>query len=232
VWLKIEKFIFPKLKTVFTVSQSIADIYSEKYKVNVLLLRNFPLKNKINPPKKIVNSIILYQGAINKDRGIEELVLAMRKINGYKLLIIGAGDVFDEVQKLIHLNNLEDRVELLGRVSFDELDVFTSQAVLAVSLEKRTSKSYEYALPNKIFDYIKNEVPILVSNLPEMKGVVEKYLVGELIDEISPESIAERINTILLDTAKLQLYSLNCRKAHEELNWENESQIIVKSLSE
>jgi len=49
VWEKIEKWIFPKLKHVFTVSGSIAEIFNEKYGVNVKVVRNVPPKRKFDP---------------------------------------------------------------------------------------------------------------------------------------------------------------------------------------
>mgnify|MGYP000256068857 CR=1 FL=1 len=110
-WLRIEKMIFPKLERVYTVCDSIADIYSNKYKVDVKVVRNIPKKRKINNyktrselglPKS--KKILLLQGAgINLDRGAEEMVEAMNYLpDNYLFVIIGGGDVFEKLKEILH----------------------------------------------------------------------------------------------------------------------------------
>ncbi|MFP5470625.1 MAG: glycosyltransferase [Bacteroidia bacterium] len=232
IWLIIEQWIFPKLKIIFTVSHSIAKIYSEKYKVDVRVVRNLPFKKDFLGSFSDRENIILYQGAINLNRGVEELVLAMNMVSNASLLIVGDGDVINSVKELVRLNNLENKVKFFGKVPFEDLDEISNQAILGVSLEKSSSKSYAYSLPNKVFDYIKNGVPVLVSNLPEVKKIVEQYNVGQVLNEISPKEIADKINVLLSSKEMLQHYSKNCVEAHQELNWEHEKQIIISALNE
>ena len=114
VWTKIEKFIFPKLKHVFTVNQSIANIYNKQYNVDVKVVRNIPLKREITVIKTkeelglpLDKKILIYQGAgINIDRGAEELIRSMQYIDNSILLIIGSGDVIDTLKKDVNDLNL------------------------------------------------------------------------------------------------------------------------------
>jgi glycosyltransferase involved in cell wall biosynthesis len=100
IWEKIEGFIFPKLKYVYTVNKVIADVYSEKYKVDVEIVRNAalkwkPLEKKTRMDLGLPNDkrIIIFQSAgINIQRGMEELVESMQYIENTLLLIIGSGD--------------------------------------------------------------------------------------------------------------------------------------------
>jgi hypothetical protein len=91
VWMAIEKWIFPKLKHAYTVNQSIADIYSNKYEVPVGVVRNVPNLEGIQKVKSRADlglpedqRIIILQGAgINMDRGGEEAVGAMAHLSVY-----------------------------------------------------------------------------------------------------------------------------------------------------
>lgn len=230
-WTRIEKHIFPKLKTVFTVSEPIAVYYTEKYGVPVHVLRNLPLRKDVQHKLVLDNKVILYQGAVNMNRGVEELVLAMKQIENAKLIIIGDGDVFQDVQKLVLENELTEKVQLLGKVPFEQLDTLTKTATIGVSLEKGDSISYHYSLPNKVFDYIKNGIPVLVSALPETKKLVSQYDLGKTLELISPDTIAQNIQQLLSDDVKLLEYAENCKKAHLELNWEKEKEVILKNLT-
>ena len=103
IWKQLERWIFPKLKTIFTVNESIAKIYGDEYNKNIIVVRNIPLLsnqinfqklNKVNLELPTEKKIILLQGAgINIDRGAEEAVEAMQYVNDAILVIIGAGDV-------------------------------------------------------------------------------------------------------------------------------------------
>ena len=107
VWQTIEQFIFPKLKHIITVNQSIAQLYKEEYNKDLRILRNVPnkietLKLKSKSELNIVEDkdIIITQGAgININRGIEELVEAMQYLNNVCLIIIGDGDVIPQLKK-------------------------------------------------------------------------------------------------------------------------------------
>ena len=229
-WTRVERTIFPKLRTVFTVSEPIAAHYSEKYGVHVHVLRNLPLRKDVQHSLALVNKIILYQGAVNMNRGLEELVLAMKHIDHAKLMIIGDGDVFQEVERLVLVNELSEKVQLLGKVPFEQLDALTQTATIGVSLEKGDSMSYHYSLPNKIFDYIKNGIPILVSALPETMKLVNQYGLGKTIESITPHNIAVTLQEMLSDEHELLRLSQNCKMAHQALNWEQEKEIIISLL--
>ena len=88
-WLFIERLIFPKLKHVFTVNESISNIYNKLYGKDVKIMRNVPISNKFKSSATLKSKsdlglpsdkkVILLQGAgINLDRGAEEMVEAIK----------------------------------------------------------------------------------------------------------------------------------------------------------
>jgi glycosyltransferase involved in cell wall biosynthesis len=229
-WLALEKFMFPKLDYVITVNQSIADIYYDRYKVPITVVRNIPnlLKEKKNCTKKALGlpedqKIIIIQGAgLNVQRGIEEAVLAMHQINNSILIIVGNGDVIPKVKKMVISEGLNNKVYFFDKRPYAEMMEFTRISDLGLALDKPISDNYKYALPNKVFDYIQAGIPILCSDLIEIKNIVQKYNIGKSISMITPEEIAKNINSIFSDDALMNQMKLNCKYAAEIENWENE----------
>ncbi|MEZ4937398.1 MAG: glycosyltransferase [Crocinitomicaceae bacterium] len=235
VWLKIEEAIFPKLKNVITVNESIAQIYKEKYHVDVKVVRNIASKRNVIPLKTKKDLgipenkfIVLLQGAwINMDRGGEELLDAFKLLNDkFFLVIAGGGDVIELLKKRTQEYQLMDKVKFFPKMPYDELCQITVHADLGVSLDKNTNMNYQFSLPNKLFDYIHSGVLVLVSDLVEIKRIVQQYQVGEIIEEVSPEKIAEAIQKIASDSIQYQKMKLNTQRASEELNWENETKVL------
>ena len=238
IWKKLEQWIFPKLKNVFTVNDSIAKIYTEEYNVDVKVVRNIPylsaqknieFKSKTDLDLPTNKKIIILQGAgINIDRGAEEAVIAMQYVNDSILLIIGSGDVINILKKIVSDLKLHEKVTFVGKVPFEKLLQYTHHADLGLTLDKDTNVNYKYSLPNKLFDYIHAGVPVLASNLVEIKKIINTYSIGDCTEDDTPEHIASKINTILNDYNTLQLWKNNLKIATIDLNWEKEELQLIE----
>ena len=225
-WSYLESWILPNLKNSYTVCESIADFYSKKYNSNFNTIVNLPNEKKIQkgsfPFPTDGKKIILYQGAINLGRGLELIIETMQHIDNCLLIIFGNGDIFSDLKLKVTKSNLENKIHFLGKVTPKELHILTPLANLGISIEEDLGLNYRYALPNKIFDYIQAEVPILVSDLPEMKKIVLDYNVGEIIKNRVPKKLAKQI-TNLLDKD----FSNELKKAKKELIWENQEEKLL-----
>ncbi len=227
IWLKLEKWILPKLKYTYTVSPAIAKGYKSLYNIDIKLIRNLPFYTKINNTYVKKEKYIIYQGALNIGRGIENMIIAMKNINA-KLMIIGGGDIEIELKQLVKNNNLEDKVIFKGKLAFNKLSEYTQKATIGISLEEPEGLNYKYALPNKIFDYINAEIPVVVSNLPEMAKIVKQYNVGEILKENTSNAIAKQINNLLNNTEVYNNYVINTKKAKQELCWETQERELLE----
>ena len=128
-WHFIEKSIFPKLKYIYTVNDSIASLYKDEYKVEVGVVRNVPIllpqqnklsRKELNLPENI--PLIIYQGAgINIDRGAEEAVMAMEFVNNAILLIVGSGDVIETLKHLALKPELKGKIIFIPKLPFELL---------------------------------------------------------------------------------------------------------------
>ncbi len=236
LWKQLEAFIFPKLKDVFTVNDSIAGLFEKQYGIHPKVIRNVPpvwksdkklSREKLGLP--VNKKILILQGSgINIQRGAEEMVEAMQWVHEAILLIVGGGDVLTILKEMVQKLHLEKEVIFISRQPYDKLMQYTAVADLGLSLDKPLSTNYRLSLPNKLFDYLNAGIPVLASPLAEIKKVIEKYDVGDFIPNHHPKEMATKINEIFLHEDWLSRWKNNTQKASAELNWEKESKILME----
>ncbi len=227
VWTGIENLIFPHIKTGYTVCWSIADYYNKKYGMSLKVVRNVPAKKPFIEKSNLLEyggkKIILYQGAVNEGRGIEWLIDAMPYIENAVFVIIGKGDLYEEMQAKVRTMQLGDRVVFKGVIPFQELAAYTNCADLGVCLLEQKGLSYYFSLPNRVFDFMQAHVPLLATGFPEIANVLNAYGTGCLINRYEPEYLAGVICEILAQPVNHALYE----KACDEFNWEKEEKVLL-----
>lgn len=235
IWEWLENKMVPEIKYAYTVCASIANIYKEKYGTDFKVVRNIPRASTVRNIEKRGNKdtkVILYQGAVNIGRGLEQAILAMRYLEDTKLIIAGDGDIKTELEKLVEMEMLQSKVEFTGRLPLEQLSKLTLTADLGLSIEEDLGLNYRFALPNKLFDYIHAQVPVLVTNLPEMSAIIQQYEIGEITSSLEPKLLAEKITESLQNTTKRKTWQENLEVASKELAWENEEKVLVEIFSE
>lgn len=238
IWKWIEDSIFPKLKYVIAVNDSIAKLYYEDYGNEIVVIRNVPFrkqKGKMKPKEELGiephQKVIIYQGAVNIDRGLEEVIQAMKYLRSdAKLIIAGIGDIYEKLTELVKHEKVPGKVILTGQIPFQDLHAYTLMADIGLSIEKDVSLNYHYCLPNKFLDYIQANVPVLISQFPEMKAILDNYFIGEVLENHDPKHIAEKIDSMLMNETRLIVFRENLKQAAEDLCWENEEYKLKEML--
>ncbi len=235
VWKRIEEYVVPKLPEMITVCKSIADMFHEKYGIDVHVIRNIPMRKMLPSPatREEVGldpekHILLLQGSgINIHRGSEELVEAMRYLDDCQLVIIGGGDVLPILKEKVAQNHWDEKVKFFPRMPYQKMMAITQLAELGFTLDKDTNLNYRFSLPNKLFDYIQAGVPVVASHLVEIERIVRNYNIGTFVENHDPQSIAETIENALNDKDSLALWKQNLTIAARELCWENEEKVLL-----
>ncbi|MCF8308697.1 MAG: glycosyltransferase [Bacteroidales bacterium] len=235
IWRRIERWIFPKIKDIITVNDSIAALYEKEYDRKLHVVRNIPRRQnfKVSETREELElpankNILLLQGAgINIDRGVEELVEAMQYVNQNTILVIlGSGDVINILKRKVKQSGLNDKVWFIPKVPFQKLKAYTVNADFGLTVDKDTNINYRYSLPNKLFDYIYAEIPIIASRLPEIEKIITGYNIGTFIENHDPPHIAEILDNAVEDTGRRATWKQNLAKAKQELVWENEEKTL------
>lgn len=238
VWKWIEDRIFPRLRHVAAVNDSVANLYRSEYDVPVSVVRNVPFRRQPMPSNRkeelgipADRKVILYQGAVNMDRGLEETIQAMHHVTTDAVfVIIGDGDVYKKLTAFAERKELKGKVLFTGAIPMEDLYAYTCMADLGLSVEKETGVNYQNCLPNKFLDYIQARVPVLVTPFPEMKHIVDQYGIGRFINNHDPVHLAQCIDAMLGDPSSLKQYRKNLEQAAADLCWEHEVHVLKKLL--
>lgn len=229
-WRTLENWFLPRIEKSYTVSQSIANFYNNKYNTKMGVIRNVPILNKeittLNAKFPTKNKTVLYQGVLNPGRGIKPMIKALHLLEDVDLVIIGYGKVKEELINYVKTEKLEKRVHFLGRIAHEDLPNYTMLANVGMVLEEPLGLSFQFSLPNKLFDYIHAELPIICGALPEIKIIVEKYNAGVIVNDYSPETISKALKKLLDETELYNKIKLSQSKAKKELCWEEEKQLL------
>lgn len=238
VWKRIEKNIFPKLKHIITVNQSIADLYAQEYGKTLTIVRNIPPRFHVTtassrrdwglPEDRTV--FILQGSGINVDRGAEEAVEAMAQLETAHLVIIGGGDVLDILKSKVEQLALGDRVHFHPRMPYERMMECTQLCDVGLTLDKDTNINYRYSLPNKLFDYLQAGIAVIASGVIEVRRIVEQYALGNIISSHDPADIAAVMNEFTRDPEWLATCKAKAREAAYELHWDTEKHNLTQII--
>lgn len=250
----IERMVVRRADGVITVSPSIARWLQRTYRLRELptLVRNIPAAGEPTDPAQgrlrelaglaPSDRVIAYGGRITTSRGLEETIAALALLPTHvHLVVLGYGDpgYLAQLDRRIEEAGVRDRVHLVGKVAPHEVAGALADADLSVVFVRPTCLSYEYSLPNKLFEAIHACLPIAAADLPDTREVVERYGVGEIFGLVRPDddgevppsatdaeavAMAATISRILADP---EAYRNAARTAATELTWQHEEESLL-----
>ncbi len=225
----IERFFIMFIDKILVVNESIMNEYKKKYpnktltfvlntfdkNINNSTTNNLSLRDEFNIPNN--KTIYIYQGLINQGRGIEIILETFKKMPSKYIVFMGFGPL---QKKVMEFSRHYENIIFKKAVKQDQILSITRSADIGISLIENTCKSYYLSLPNKIFEYLSSDIPIIVSDFPEMSAVINKYNCGWKVIP-SVEKLKFLLNSI--NKKDIKLKSKNITKAIDAYSWENES---------
>ena len=231
---KLEKFLIKYADRVICVSDAIANEYVKLYGIKkpALILNTPPYKqlSKKDLFRESLNieqdkTIFLYQGSISKGRGVEivtECFTTLQETNAV-VVFMGYGELEEYVKEMAKKYT---NIYFHPAVTPEVLLEYTSSADFGISTIEDSCLSYRYCLPNKMFEYMMAELPLIVSNLPEMAKVVQKYGVGVVAKENSAKGLQEAIQEAVgLDKEHLLK---NIEETKKIYNWQEQERVLLE----
>ena len=240
VWQCVERRFIAKAAVRITVNQGVADEYERRYGVSFGVVRNLSSildsEASVSPTSPEFDfhdsKVLLYQGAVNKGRCVKELIDAMEYLPDCRLVVVGSGDIKDEMQRYAGGKSYAGRISFTGRMMPDDLRRLTSQAALGFCIMQNMGLNYYLSLPNRISDYAVAGIPVLASDFPEIRRVVEEYGLGTLVAEntvANPQGLASVVRATLAQWQSMAGEERSARfaRAKAELTWESEKKLLV-----
>jgi glycosyltransferase involved in cell wall biosynthesis len=225
IWEAVADFTIPRVDAAYTVGEGLAELFEKRYHKSFNVIKNVPFRQA-----EVANStqnIILYQGALNEGRGLEQTLEAMQQIENAELWLAGEGDLSEFLrQKVINLQ-LENKVKFLGYLLPEILHKVTLQAKIGLNLLENRGLSYYYSLANKTFDYIQAGIPAIHMDFPEYRRLQEHQDVCILIKDLKIDAIINAIKQLLEDDQYYGKLRRNCLIAKEIYVWEKEETHLV-----
>jgi glycosyltransferase involved in cell wall biosynthesis len=240
-WLWLEKALAKRCHLIITVNNSCAGEMARSLGVRLPLV----LRNCVDPAaaggfagglRETLGlgrgeRLVVYIGILQKGRGLEELIKAWAGLPAdWHLAFIGQGALEGSLRDLALSAGLEN-VYFLPPVKAWQLPEFIRGASLGVVLIEDVDLSKHYSLPNKLLEYIAAGVPVLASDLPEIRRLVDEYQVGVFTDPRDSGRIRESLRKLLGDVEKLDTLRQNTVKAGKNLTWRKEAGLLISEYS-
>lgn len=234
----IERSLIPHLDAMITTTNSRAYFYRKTYQMKPpLVLQNraryqHPLKSTriqetlgLAPDCKIV----LYQGGLQWGRGCRNILQAAKRCSNLTFVFIGYGSMSNHLQRQCQQQRINN-VYFIGTVPLAELHEYTSSAWLGLQCLRNVCRNHYTTDSNKLFEYFNAGLPVIASDFPEIRKIVDEYDTGLLIDPESVDELVENIQLLATDEAHYQRLRQNAFAAAKQLNWQVSQQAVLVEL--
>jgi len=227
----VESIAARLLDGVVAATPAIARRFPRKRTVTV---QNFPLRGELAPsaarPFAERSPVAVYVGGITAIRGIREMVGAMAELTGdlgARLICAGEFDPPDLAREVERLPG-SDRVEFLGWRSREEVAELLGRARMGLVLF-HPHPNHTAAQPNKLFEYMSAAIPVVASDFPLWREIVEGAKCGLLANPLDPAAIAEAMERLFRNPCEAEAMGRRGRQAVEQrYNWAGEANKLLE----
>ena len=239
-WAGIEAKYIRDCDAVITINPSIARELERRYGLHgVNVIYNAERTGGESPPKGTLfhdalglakdSRVLLFQGGLSAGRNLDVLVEAMARVNTPKLhlVFLGDGQYSEALRRIVSSRALEGRVLFHPAVPQSELLRYSACADAGIIPYQAICLNNYYCTPNKLFEFIAAGLPILASDLPEIRKIVQTHAVGQVGDLSTAETAAARIDDFFTDPQLLARWRDNAMAARHVVCWEREAEKLI-----
>lgn len=239
VWYVLERSVIRRAQLVIAANSERATIMTKHYLLfeAPLVVRNIPpfdrsiryssqirseLRKQWLNEHEASGKVLVYQGDVALDRGIDRLLEAMVFTPpDIRLVIIGSGPDISAVRLLIQSRAMERKVILAGRVTRDRLPELLSACDLGSITYSFKGQNNIFCAPNKIFEYAQAGIPVITTDQPPLVSMLDRYRIGLLV----PSAATAQEYAMLISEAFEEKASLRAAIPQflADMTWENES---------
>lgn len=230
-----ERVLIGKADRVVAVNEAIAEVLEQRYgrAVDAVVLNAASRHENHAPTVREAAGVpeemplLVYSGGLLPDRGLEQTISALHHLPGWTLAIVGEGPSRSDLARLAERMGLAERVRFLDYVPHERVPSFLASADVGVIPYTRVDLNRLLSSPSKLFHYIAAELPIVCSDLPFLRGIVEEYGIGAVFDSERPESLATAVQRVARDSGSAELKA-RLAQAADRFRWEEEEERFLR----
>jgi len=245
IWYLLEKTSIKGAKNIGVVGDTTAHLLKNEFNVPMpLTIKNVPNKfeykqsfnsnNSLREQLKIPTDkiLIIYKGIVDSYRGLPLLFNALKNYPQFNCVIIGDGPYLKTYKKLAVKEKQDNQIHFIGSILPKDFGLYLSQGDIGYMVHEQCDYNLTITLPSRIFDYIHANLPVICSNGPELKKVVEENKIGWLIDPSNFSTLEKTLADIHKNFYNLNNLKENCIKTANAFCWENERNKYLSYIKE
>jgi glycosyltransferase involved in cell wall biosynthesis len=245
LWRWLDRRLCRRVDAMIVPEANRARIYRDEYGArDPLVVPNVPLRRDVAPSPELraflasrgveADVIVLYQGLIDPSRNIHVLVDAMASVPaGVVLVLLGGGDAqyLQALEERARACGVEPRVLIHPRVPYAEVAAITAAADAGVLLYRNDSRNNYYCAPNKLYEYMHAGLPVITSDFPGLRALVEGNDIGICVDPEDAAAVAAAITALSDPSRRAEMCERSLRLARESYHWDAVSAAMLSLYS-
>ena len=228
-WTAWERGGFALIRRAITISPTVLErLRARNPSVRFHLLPNMPIRSgdPVRPaakppfpegPGASEPMRLVYQGGLRAAAGLHEVLEALKTRPAYTLDIYGGGSEERVLRERASAQALAGRVRFHGSVPFEALEAKMRVAHLGLNVVQPVCESFALTWANKIFDYAHTLCPVLLSENPAHRILLDEFKIGVTVDSFSAESVGEGLDRL---RANYAFHFEECLRAREAWHWD------------
>lgn len=227
LYARYERHACARLDGLLAATAQIAERLAH-HNPRTVAVANFPLLDEFSPePGCAARTQVCYVGSISAIRGIRELVNACALLHTTAQLVLAGSFAEPALEREVARLPGWSRIRPLGHLDRSGVSQVMQQAFAGL-VTLLPTPSYRDALPVKMFEYMAAGIPVIASDFPRWRAIVEKNNCGLCVDPRDPAAIAAAIDRLAADPVLARQMGANGRRAVEQrYNWTNEAHTLL-----
>lgn len=227
----VEKNSIGKANLVITANEERKRILRYIYKLkNVISVLNISPYTKTIQDDIAKDDIVVYQGVMSEGRNVSSLIQMLEYLPVHiKLKLIGDGPDLSTYKKMVNDKGFNERVVFTGKIPYSKLLEESRSSKVGIVVYKLDGLNNYYCSPNKIYEYAQLNIPMLMSSQPFLKGIVNKYNIGDII--YPSESIQDKAQKTLNIIKNYNTYANGMNAFLIDYSFENEMDRLKKEIA-
>jgi len=163
-------------------------------------------------------------GSIYPESGLEETVAAVRYMieRGASIKLLLAGKIMEEYRSTFEslIQPIHAHTEITGPYHPEHLRELYARVDLSIQLYRLTDW-YKHITPTKFFESLAHGVPVIVSEMGDLRELIEKHQCGIVVDETNPQTVLDGMEQAIQEPERIEQMATNgLRLVREEYNWD------------